>query len=72
MGIVASDAAPGKKSDICTSGIRFRAHQFTHPKWCPIFVLFSREGGVFRPHFPAIEAMVANLGRVVGTGNAES
>jgi hypothetical protein len=39
-----------------------------HPKWCPIFILFSREGGVFRPHFPAIEAMVANLERVVGAG----
>ena len=58
MGIVASDAAPEKKSDICTRGKRFPAYQFTHPKWCPIFILFSREGGVFRPHFAAIEAMV--------------
>ncbi len=66
MGIVASDAAPEKKSDICTKGRRFPAHQFTHPKWCPIFVLFSREGGGFKPHLPAIEALVANLERVVG------
>jgi hypothetical protein len=68
MGIVASDATPGKKSDICTRGKRFPAYQFTHPKWCPIFVLFSREGGVFKPHFPAIEAMVANLERVLQIG----
>jgi hypothetical protein len=68
MGIVASDATPGKKSDICTRGKRFPAHQFTHPKWCPIFILFSRDGGVFRPHFPAIKAMVANLERVVEMG----
>jgi hypothetical protein len=72
MGIVVSDATPGKKSDIWTRWKRFRAHQFTHPKWCPIFILFSREGGVFRPHFPAIEAMVANLERVVEMGNAET
>jgi hypothetical protein len=68
MGIVASDATPGKKSDICTREKRFPAHQFTHPKWCPIFILFSRQGGVFRPHYPAIEALVANLGRVVEAG----
>ena len=72
MWIVASDAAPGKKSDICTRGKRFPAHQFTHPKWCPILILFSRVGGVFRPHFPAIEAMVANLGRVVETVGVRS
>jgi hypothetical protein len=68
MGIVASDTAPWKKSDICTRGKRFPAHQFTQPKWCPIFISFSREGGVFRPYFPAIEAMIANLERVVETG----
>ena len=32
MGIVASDATPGKKSDVCTRGRRFPAHQFAHPK----------------------------------------
>ena len=71
MGIVASDAAPGKKSEICTRGKRFPAHQFMHPKWCPISILFSREGGVFRPHYPAIEAMVANLERVVEVAAVE-
>jgi hypothetical protein len=72
MAIVASDATPVKKSDICTRGRRFPAHQFTHPKWCPIFILFARERGVFKPHFPAIEAMVANLERVVEMGNAQT
>jgi hypothetical protein len=66
MGIVASDASPGRKSDICTRGVRFPAHQLTHRKWCPILILFSKEGGVFRPHFRAIEAMVANLERAGG------
>jgi hypothetical protein len=68
MGIVATDAAAEKKSDICTRGKRFPAYQFMHPKWCPIFILFSMEGGVFKPHFPAIEALVGNLERVVETG----
>jgi hypothetical protein len=54
MGVVASDAVPEKKSDICTRGKGFPAHQFTHPKWCPISILFSWGGGVFRRHFPRI------------------
>jgi hypothetical protein len=37
-----------------------------------MFVLFWREGGVLRPHFPAIEAMVANLQRVVEMGGEET
>jgi hypothetical protein len=44
VGIVVSDAAAGKKSDICTRGKRFPAYQFMHPKWCPISILFSRGG----------------------------
>jgi hypothetical protein len=46
MGTVVSDATPVKKSDISTRGRRFPVHQFTHPKWCPIFRFFPSLGGL--------------------------
>lgn len=64
-GIVVSDVAPEKKSIVHRNGKTFPFYQFTHPKWCPIFILFSRRDGLFEPHFPAIEALVANLNRIV-------
>ena len=65
MGIVVSDVTPEKKSIVHRYGKTFPAYQFTHPKWCPIFILFSRRDGRFEPHFPAIEALIANLKRMV-------
>jgi hypothetical protein len=65
MGIVVSDVTPEKKSIVHRYGKTFPSYQFAHPKWCPIFILFSRREGLFEPHFPAIEALVENLKRMV-------
>jgi hypothetical protein len=65
MGILVSDVTPEKKSIVHRNGKAFPSYQFVHPNWCPIFILFSRRDGVFEPHFPAIEALVANLNRMV-------
>jgi hypothetical protein len=65
MGVLVSDAEPGKKSIVCRNGKKFAAYEFTNPKWCPIFILFSRRERVYEPYVPAIEAFLANLGRMV-------
>jgi hypothetical protein len=64
MGILVSDVAPEKKSIVHRFGRTFPSYQFVHPKWCPMFILFSRRDGLFEPYSPAIEALVANLNRV--------
>jgi hypothetical protein len=64
MGILVSDVAAEKKSIVHRFGKTFPTYQFTHPKWCPMFILFSRRDGLFEPYSPAIEALVANLNRV--------
>ena len=65
MGIVVSDVAPERKSIVHRYGKTFPSYQFMHARWCPVFILFSRRDGRFEPSFPAIEALVANLDRIV-------
>ena len=65
MGVIVSDSAPEKKSVVRRNGRKFPAYDFTNSKWCPICILFSRRDGLFRPHFPAIEALLANTSRMV-------
>jgi hypothetical protein len=64
MGVLVSDAEPAKKSIIWRNSRKFVAHEFTNPKWCPIFVLFARRSGGYEPYFPALEAFLANLSRM--------
>jgi hypothetical protein len=61
MGVVIADSQPERTSRVCKEGRQFNAYDFTHPKWCPVFVLFSHRDGQYRPHVPAIEALLANI-----------
>lgn len=65
MGVLVSDERPERKSVVHRNNRTFQAYDYMNAKWCPIFILFSRRSGQFEPHFPAIEALLANLKRLV-------
>ncbi|MFT3685767.1 MAG: hypothetical protein QM783_12730 [Phycisphaerales bacterium] len=59
MGIVIVDKDAEAKSVMeWPSGERIHAYYYQHSGWHPMFVLFSEKDGEYRPHVPAIEAMI--------------
>jgi hypothetical protein len=65
MGVIVADPSPEKKSAVSRNGRTFQAYDFTNPKWCPIFILFSRRDALYQAHLPAIEALLANTSRML-------
>jgi hypothetical protein len=58
MGIVISDADPETKSLRTPHGRDYPAYHYQLAGWCPIFILFAESAGEYRPHVPAIDAMI--------------
>jgi hypothetical protein len=58
MGIVIADSDPGRKSLTTPYGSEYPAYHHHLAGWCPIFILFNEKDGEYRPHYPAIDAMI--------------
>jgi len=58
MGIVIADSDPERKSLAPPCSSERPAYRYHSGGWCPIFILFSEKDGAYRPHDPAIDAMI--------------
>jgi hypothetical protein len=58
MGIVIADSDAERHSIIAGRSPEYPAYHYHLAGWCPIFILFTEDNGEYRPHFPAIDAMI--------------